>query len=287
MWVADDFNRSFQGVLGISQLLAEGIPFLVDYMGFGGNVLLTGWEGAKGLQPLSEYPFDPEPGDFLYDYFGIDAISYKRESDFSGALGQSFFSDLALEPTRLRGNWGGELIRIEYITELRPDANVGFLFDSDDPDSGYHHQPCATYRDGGGFRTVYLGFPLYHFDTGDAQTMIEAAMTYFGELPSTEVSDLDSQVVALALAQNRPNPFRGVTDIVFAVPREGGVVELTIYDLAGRRVRSLVRGKIPGGVYREKWYGLNDSGRRVSSGVYFYRLKGENRKLTKKMLLFR
>jgi hypothetical protein len=173
------------------------------------------------------------------------------------------------------------------MTAMRPGTNVAFLFNSNDPDSAYHHQPCGAFREGGGYRTVYWGFPLYHLDTGDAQQAIEAVMTYFGELPSTGVDASGGRPVALALAQNRPNPFARQTEIVFAVPGKSAEVELTIYDLAGRRVRSLVSDKLPGGVYTEVWNGRNDDGHRVASGLYFYRLKGVDRTLTKKLLLLR
>jgi hypothetical protein len=287
MWIADDFNGTFQGFLNVTQFLEDAVPVLSDYMGFGGNVMLTSWEGAKGLSVLDDYPFDPEPGDFLYDYFGIDEIQYKKQKAFTGGLGQSFFSDAALEPQRLKPSWNGALIRGEYMTAMRPGTNVAFLFNSNDPDSAYHHQPCGAFREGGGYRTVYWGFPLYHLDTGDAQQAIEAVMTYFGELPSTGVDASGGRPVALALAQNRPNPFARQTEIVFAVPGKSAEVELTIYDLAGRRVRSLVSDKLPGGVYTEVWNGRNDDGHRVASGLYFYRLKGVDRTLTKKLLLLR
>jgi hypothetical protein len=287
MWIADDFNTVLQGFTAVTQFLNDATGVLGDYMNFGGNVLLTSWEGAKGLNRPFDYPFDPEPGDFLYDYFGIDAIDYKRQKAFTGGLGQNFFSDAPVEPTRLNPNWNGKLIRGEYMTALSPGTNAAFLFNSNDPDSVYHNQICGAYRDGNGYRTVYLGFPLYHLATAGAQGMIQAAMTYFGELPSTGAATLGSHPIALALAQNRPNPFGRETKIVFSVPGESANVKLTVYDLAGRRVRTLVSDRLPGGVYTEVWNGLNERGRHVASGIYFYRLEGEERRLTKKLVLLR
>ena len=82
-------------------------------------------------------------------------------------------------------------------------------------------------------------------------------------------------------------PFRGETTIPFVVAGDRAKVELAVFDLAGRRVRTLVSGPMAGGVHEASWEGLNDAGRRVASGIYFYRLKGEQRSFTRKLVLLR
>jgi hypothetical protein len=286
MWIADDFTSTFMGAPIITQFLRDAETVLEQYMDLGGNVMLAGWESAKGFAPVGSYPFDLGAGDFLYDRFGVDDVSSKTQQKFKGGIGQGFFADVALEPLRLSGAWAGKLTRVEYATAVRPGANVGYLFDSDDVDSLYHHAPCALYRDGGNYRAVWWGFPLYHLNTADAQAAVAAAMTYFGELPPTGAPDV-ARSGALSLHQNRPNPFRDATTIRYSVFGERAEVELTIFDLAGRRVRTLVSGKVPGGLHDAVWQGHNDEGLRVASGVYFYRLKGESRTVTKKLMLLR
>jgi len=76
------------------------------------------------------------------------------------------------------------------------------------------------------------------------------------------------------LEQNRPNPFRpgaNLTSITFrlANPSEAKVV---IYDAAGRQVRTLFQGPMRSGAHTLVWNGLDDGGREVGAGVYFYRL---------------
>ncbi len=69
------------------------------------------------------------------------------------------------------------------------------------------------------------------------------------------------------------NPTSGDASIVFA-PSGRGVVELAVYDVTGRRVRSLYRGAVEDTVSRETVWDLRDgSGRRVASGTYFVRLR--------------
>jgi len=97
----------------------------------------------------------------------------------------------------------------------------------------------------------------------------------------------DSPVVrAYYLAQNVPNPFNPVTTVSFGLP-EPSHVSLRIYDTAGRLVRVLVEGHREAGRHETVWDGLDGSGRRAASGVYFYRLKAGAFIEEKKMVLLR
>jgi len=91
---------------------------------------------------------------------------------------------------------------------------------------------------------------------------------------------------AFALFQNIPNPFSGNTVIKYALPRDVDV-ELTIYNIAGQRVRTLVNGMQRAGYKAIEWDGRDDSGRRVAPGVYFYKMKAGEFKATRKLTLLR
>jgi hypothetical protein len=70
----------------------------------------------------------------------------------------------------------------------------------------------------------------------------------------------------------RPNPFAGGTRIHYTIPGTGSVrVELSVYDLAGRRVRRLESGFAPAGEHAVSWDGRDDRGAQVRAGVYFVR----------------
>jgi len=88
-----------------------------------------------------------------------------------------------------------------------------------------------------------------------------------------------------ALNQNAPNPFNPTTRISFAVPAGGGSVSLTVFDVSGRRVATLIDGTVPPGLHGVPWNGRDARGRRVSSGVYFYRLQTPEGEFTRKMTL--
>lgn len=76
----------------------------------------------------------------------------------------------------------------------------------------------------------------------------------------------------LRLSAPRPNPARGPAEIHFAVPGRGAV-QLRVFDLAGRRVRTLIEGQLEGGEHRVIWDGTDDGGHPVSTGHYFLELR--------------
>jgi hypothetical protein len=89
---------------------------------------------------------------------------------------------------------------------------------------------------------------------------------------------------ALGLAW--PNPFAAVTRVGFSLPRRGPV-EAAVYDVGGRRVRTLVAEPLPAGRHRLEWEGTDSAGRAVASGVYFVRLRAEERSFSRKVVLLR
>jgi hypothetical protein len=88
------------------------------------------------------------------------------------------------------------------------------------------------------------------------------------------------------LAQNMPNPFNPQTTIAFSLP-EAADVSLEIYDVAGRRVATLVDGQLESGPHNVTWDGTTESGERAASGVYFYKLVAGEQKTTRKMVLLK
>ena len=90
----------------------------------------------------------------------------------------------------------------------------------------------------------------------------------------------------LRLDASYPNPFLSHTRIPYRLP-QGALVELAVYDLAGRRVRHLADGWRDGGSRFARWDGRDDSGRRLASGVYFVRLKVGEEIRSRRLVLLR
>jgi len=88
------------------------------------------------------------------------------------------------------------------------------------------------------------------------------------------------------LSQNFPNPFNPTTVIEFSLPQEARV-QLTVYDLLGKKVRTLVDESKAPGAYSVIWDGNDDNGNPQSSGTYFYRLNSADNTINRRMTLIR
>lgn len=88
------------------------------------------------------------------------------------------------------------------------------------------------------------------------------------------------------LEQNTPNPFNPRTTIRFTIPATG-IVNLAIYDVNGRLVRTLVDGTVEAGMHEVVWDARDERGHEVASGVYLYRLTNGRDVSVKRMTLVR
>ena len=102
---------------------------------------------------------------------------------------------------------------------------------------------------------------------------------------STDVPD-GALPKPFALHQNVPNPFNPVTRIRFDIP-ERSRIRLSIYNVNGQRVTTLIDKEMEAGSREVIWNGVDDTGRNVGSGVYFYRLVAPQFSTSRKMILLR
>lgn len=104
---------------------------------------------------------------------------------------------------------------------------------------------------------------------------------------ATVAIDEPQVVKGFELKDNYPNPFNPTTTISFRLPKREHV-RLTIYNIMGQKVKTLVNSELTAGnMHRVEWNGTNMSGQKVSSGIYFYKLKAGNIVRTRKMTLLK
>ncbi|MEA2095453.1 MAG: T9SS type A sorting domain-containing protein [Candidatus Cloacimonadota bacterium] len=157
------------------------------------------------------------------------------------------------------------------LTELSPCIDTGT------PDTtGFFLPPwdlLHNYRvwDGDNNGTAIIDMGCYEFDADEYPVGITN-----DQLPVT-----DYQLT------NYPNPFNPETKIVFDLP-ESGQVKLDIYNIKGQKVKTLFDCYLDHGRTETLWNGQDDNSKRVSSGIYFYKLKVKNSfSETKKMILMK
>ena len=108
-------------------------------------------------------------------------------------------------------------------------------------------------------------------------------------VPTEETFTLERKAIipiAYILHQNYPNPFNPITSLRYDLPEQAQVT-LTIYDLMGRVVRTLVNIEQTAGYKSIQWNATNDAGSPVSAGVYLYKIQAGEFVQTKKMVLLK
>lgn len=103
-----------------------------------------------------------------------------------------------------------------------------------------------------------------------------------GFVPSDVVEEIDNEIPSnYSLEQNYPNPFNPNTTIQFSVP-EQSFVKLEIFNSLGEKISTLVSEELNAGNYKYEWNAEN-----LSSGIYYYKLMGDNFTQTRKLVLLK
>lgn len=96
--------------------------------------------------------------------------------------------------------------------------------------------------------------------------------------------EVAAPVLETALLSAAPNPFNPETQVRFTL-KESTVVDLSVFDVRGRRVAGLVSGEFGPGEHSVRWGGCDSSGREVASGVYLVRMRAAGYEATQRVLL--
>jgi Peptidase family M1 domain/Peptidase M1 N-terminal domain/FlgD Ig-like domain len=254
VWVGNNYN----GDLAVWQEAP-----IQSYLEAGGNVLLM--------------------GRYAYQFMDTDLTAYLGVT-WTGGTGTLLdatstyagFVDMPLIGTQSYNNYFNTSVGVNS-TLLMTSAVSG----SGTYGTGVIAVPPAggTFRSDGGRFAVLSGRP-YRYDHASLRANTEFILSsQFGEpynpLSFAPEERIPGQVV---LKPNYPNPFNPRTTIAFVMPISGHA-DLEIYDVSGRRIKTLFSGTAQAGTVEAIWNGNDDTGRAVASGSYFARLKtgGESR----------
>ena len=125
--------------------------------------------------------------------------------------------------------------------------------------------------------------------TGGLSADVDLTIKHFediGWLVSLASDTPDVPLVRNVLYPNQPNPFNPQTSIQFSL-QQAGPTSLEIFDVAGRRVTTLLRASLGEGPHKVTWNGTDAAGKSVASGVYLYRLQSGSFEQTRRMLLLK
>jgi hypothetical protein len=105
----------------------------------------------------------------------------------------------------------------------------------------------------------------------------------------TSVSNDNTPVYTTEFKGNYPNPFNPTTTIAFSLEKASDVA-ISIYNIRGQKVKTVVNGKVDAGNHNIQWHGKDDNGKNVGSGIYFMKLdakNGSNLSAMRKMILMK
>lgn len=236
---------------------------------------------------MRNYPTDPQ--------FAHRDVTTEDFRDFceniSGMNLDWFFQQWIYQPFYPVYRWG-------YLHQVRSNEHfLEILIEQNQLESGYHH----LYK-----MPVDL---LVNYSNGTSDTLVvwDSLQTQSFQIPiksepSEVIFDPDNWLLkkteklsafnlqvnlsaGFELYQNFPNPFNSVTHLPFSLDTSGQVT-LEIYDVTGRKIKTLAKGFLTRGDILT-WNGMDDSGRQVASGVYIYRIRFRDHRLARKMILIR
>ena len=214
---------------------------------------------------------DLSPGTGAWDEVTVDLSDYCGaghtdvligfHSDDAGAWADGWaIDDVVLGGTGSRELLGYNVYRNEDTTPLNTTPITALTYnDPNAPIGTYRYDVTAVYTTGESESIFWLG----NVETGEF------------EIP-----------VATGLGINFPNPFNPVTKINFAIHKTSEV-SIKVYNARGEKVKTLVSDSKDPGNHSVVWYGKDDSGKDVASGVYFYKMKAGRYTSTKKMILMK
>jgi len=260
-----------------------------------GGVVFDGWDdsmlsrGDEVTVSGTVEEFDPE-WHFKYDgntkLINVSAVTVNSGGNSMVSMSVST-ADLGQDAEEVE-SYEGCLVTVSDVTVsamnaydwgIVDDSGVECLID-DDMATMAADNYMSTLEEG---TTLSQVTGIFNFSYGTYKIQVRD-LADLGQLGVDE--NFESLPRQFALHDNYPNPFNPETRIRFEVGKQENV-QLIIYDMLGRKVRTLVNDNYDPGMYVINWDGMNDSRQPVSSGPYLYRIKAGEFIDHKKMILVR
>jgi len=233
------------------------------------NAVASRWDSLRALGGGERFldgtlALGPDEGHILVSYAENNSSSITIQSTDGGDNWATVFSsDSTYTKCAAVAPWNPNMI---YICQVGPDFRR--------PDASF--SPWRSFDGGQTWQEDREGLILPNFhamDIGPSGRIWAGSLgacVAWRELTPTDVDE--SGVAPILMTACAPNPFNPSTVFCFQLAT-AVEVDLSLHDVAGRRQRRLWKGPLEAGAHRLEWDGRDEEGRRLSSGVYFFRLK--------------
>lgn len=266
------------------------------------DLIAVFWDDLNGSNGQLHYYHDVVEGSFTIQYDGMTFFNGSGDLNFQVKLLNN--GDIYYYYNNMEGNLYSSTIGIENAnatdgleiayneTYLESYMAVKISYNVDWANLDYWHGLVTENNP----MTHTIELATGNLPTGDYSATIRvnsnSAENSVIDIPltvnvnTTPNSDGEVELANNQLLQNYPNPFNPETNIQFTLGKSG-YVELAVYDLRGRKVKTLVNENRDAGNHNIVWDGTNNQQRSVASGVYFYKIRSGKYSRTKKMILMK
>ncbi len=283
---SDQYFNNYTGVGNETEdLVAQTITFGYQYNATGSMLTLTGSEQRVLLVQIDYDIVEGETGCIQWAQPHVPNASYEvlgeMNEDLTGALHDD--PDLCpveypIELASFQAQVHGGMVVLNWVTQSETN-NLGFYLYRSEQKNGNYQRVNSTLIPGAGNseRINHYTFTDDEIKVGKAYYYKLADVNYNGEqVYHGPISVEISLPEKFSLEQNFPNPFNPETTIRFHL-QKNGFCTLSIYNMKGQRVRTLVSQNLNAGSHSVIWDGKDSNGRIQSSGIYIYKMKFDDR----------
>lgn len=255
---------------------------LKSYLDNGGMIWAMGndfiYDKYKGA------PDTLAPGEFLYDYFGIASYDVQSKVD-DGGIGVPQLDLVAGQDICQLDTINWYISGLWYGDGCTPVTGAVPVYQMGPASYALAGNVAAIYYDNGVSKAFSCYFDPYYFDSAENRaTFFSQVLNWFQNQTVTSVNKpADNAGISqkYILLQNYPNPFNPATTIAFEIAKDANV-KLSIYDILGKRVATLIDGQMKAGFYTKQW-----NAQSFASGVYIVRLTAGDVTKTNKIMLMK
>jgi len=228
--------------------------------------------GSKAM--IAPFWDDLTNGHVFYQYFASDHYFVIEWSDMRNTYNYNFekFQVILYDP--------------EFSGNLEDDGNIKFQYQEiHNVDQGNQYATVGIENEA---QTEGLFITFANIYAPTAHQLTNETAIFITKSAEPQVS-ANEEIIAIGtqLHHNFPNPFNPDTSIHFTIAEDMEKTELSVYNLKGQKVKTLINTQLSAGRHSVVWSGTNDSNQSVSSGVYLYKLRTEKYHETRKMLLMK
>lgn len=256
--------------------------------------------------------------DWYADFAANEDACVRLETPITGGEKYGTSNSVANYDYDAYGNWCPQQFNFDVISAVNTGVGNRVYLDLDDFSETNYNQVANEKlpANGDNYRTVIDGVSWHHMAAPDParcnSTEANISAAAFNELAAAiewiygvdydllnslcedpcaggNLSDIEEGINVRGvtkLFQNSPNPFNPRTVLRFSLA-SSGPAEVAIFDVSGRKVRTLVNGALEAGSHEVIWDGTDDAGRPLSSGVYWSNLKANGYESNMKMVLLK